>query len=47
MAFMEEELFQNKRRNLTVYEIFQVDFIDTESWWLLLNGSSSTIREGT
>jgi hypothetical protein len=40
-------LFHDKRRNLTVYESFLIDFICRNSWWHLLNGSSSTIREGT
>jgi hypothetical protein len=45
--FIEEELFYDKRRNLTVYERLPVDFIGTESWWNLLNGSTTTIRERT
>jgi hypothetical protein len=45
MAFIEEEFFHNTRRNMTVYEMFPVDFTVMESWWHLLNGSS-TIKEG-
>jgi hypothetical protein len=32
---------------LTIYERLPIDFICRESWWDLLNGSSSTIREGS
>jgi hypothetical protein len=31
MAFIEEELFHDERRNLTVYERLSIDFICTES----------------
>jgi hypothetical protein len=31
MTFIEEDLFQDKRRNLYGYEKFPIDFIDTES----------------
>jgi hypothetical protein len=31
MAFIEKELFHDKRRNLTVYEKLQDNFIDMES----------------
>jgi hypothetical protein len=47
MGFIEWELFHDKRRNLTFYEMLSVVFICTESWWHLLNGNSSAIREGT
>jgi hypothetical protein len=30
MAFIEEELFQDKRSNVTVYEMLPIDFICTE-----------------
>jgi hypothetical protein len=46
-AFIEEENFQDKRRNLSIYEKLSVDFIEIESWWLLLNESSFTLREVT
>jgi hypothetical protein len=47
MTFLEGELFHDKARNLTAYERLPIDFICTESWWHLLNGSYSTNREGT
>jgi hypothetical protein len=47
MTFIEGELFHVKRTNLSVYERVPVDFIFTESWWHLLNGRSSTIRDWT
>jgi hypothetical protein len=47
MAFIESELFHNKRRNWTVYERLLVDFISPESRWDFLKMSSSTIRDGT
>jgi hypothetical protein len=47
MTFIDEKLFQDKRKNLTVYEMLIVDCIGTESWWHLLNASSFMIREGT
>jgi hypothetical protein len=40
-------LFHDKRRNLIVSERLPAHFIGAESWWYLLNGCSSTIREGT
>jgi hypothetical protein len=46
MTFIEWELFHDKKRNLTAYESLAVDLICRELWWYLLNGSSSTIREG-
>jgi hypothetical protein len=45
MAFIERELFHDKRRNLTVYEMRSFYFIGTKSWWHLLNRSSSTIKK--
>jgi hypothetical protein len=47
LIFIEEELFHIMSKNLTVYEKLMSDFIVTKSWWHLLNGNSSTIREGT
>jgi hypothetical protein len=47
MAFIEEDFFHDKRRNLTVYEKHSVNFIRMQSWWHLLKVSSSTIRERT
>jgi hypothetical protein len=41
------EPFHNKRWNLTVYEMLLIDFIWAESWWQLIKGISSTIRDGT
>jgi hypothetical protein len=45
-TFIEMELFHDKRINLTFYVNLSVHFNATKSWWNLLNGSSSTIREG-
>jgi hypothetical protein len=45
MWFIELVLFHDKRKNLTIYEKLMVDFIDTELWWHLLNGSFFTIWE--
>jgi hypothetical protein len=47
MRFIEREIFDDKRRNLTALERLQVHFFDTIIWCNLLKGSSSTIREGT
>jgi hypothetical protein len=47
MAFIENKLFHDKRTNSAVYDMFPLDFMGTESWWSLLNGISSTIREET
>jgi hypothetical protein len=44
---IEWELSHDKIRNLMVYERLRVDFIGTESWWYLLKGRTSTIKEGT
>jgi hypothetical protein len=41
------KLFHHKRRNLTAYANLLIDFICTKSWWHLLDGNFSTIREGT
>jgi hypothetical protein len=47
MAFIEGNLFHDKRTNLTVYEKLSVDFIFAVSRWHLLNESSSRLREWT
>jgi hypothetical protein len=39
MEFFEEELFHDKRQNLNVHQKFPLDFIRTEFWWHLLNGT--------
>jgi hypothetical protein len=44
MAFIEWELFHDKKTNLIVYEKLLVDFIRRELWWYLLNVGSFTIR---
>jgi hypothetical protein len=44
MSFIEGDVFHDKRRNLTVYEMLP-NFICRELGCHLLNGSSSTIRE--
>jgi hypothetical protein len=46
-SFIEAKLFHDKRRNLTVYEKFPVDFICSESSWHQLKWSSSRIKEGS
>jgi hypothetical protein len=47
MAFIEGELFHDKRRNLTVYKKHMVNFIGKKSWWHLLKGRSSRKSEWT
>jgi hypothetical protein len=44
-AFIEWVLFHDKGRNLTFYKIIRSILISNDSWWHLLKGSSSTIRE--
>jgi hypothetical protein len=39
------EIFHEKKRNLTVYERFPLDFVCRNSWWHLLNENSSKIGE--
>jgi hypothetical protein len=46
MTFIEGELFQDKTRNLGVYESLFIDLICTESIWHFMKGFS-TIREKT
>jgi hypothetical protein len=45
MSFIECEFFHDKRMKMTVYEMLLVNFIGTESWWYLLKGSFSMVRE--
>jgi hypothetical protein len=47
MVFIEEELFNYMRKNLTLYERLPTDFIGTESRYHLLNGNFFSIREPT
>jgi hypothetical protein len=42
-----KELFRDKRSNLTFYGMLSIDFIATDSWWYLLKGCSSAIKEAT
>jgi hypothetical protein len=47
MALFEGVLFHDKRRNLAVYDRIPLDLTSTKSWWHLLKGNSSKIREWT
>jgi hypothetical protein len=47
MTFIEEKIFQDKKRNMRIYENHSADFIFKVSWWYLLNESSFMIREWT
>jgi hypothetical protein len=47
MIFIEEELFGDKRGNLTFYEMLPFDFIGMVSWCVWLKGSCSIIRKRT
>jgi hypothetical protein len=47
MTFIEEVLFHDQRRKLICFEKVRIDFSDMDLRCHLLNGSSSTIREGT
>jgi hypothetical protein len=47
MVFIEWEIFQEKKMNLTVYEKLLIHFICIDSRWYLLEKCSYTILEGT
>jgi hypothetical protein len=47
MTFIEAEIAHNKRGNLNLKEKRISEFIETEEWRHLFEGSSSTKREGT